>query len=108
MSALAATQTAVSRLTSCRTKPELVSVVECQAGESLTTRRSVAIREQSVHPDVYRVGLAVGGAVAEPVARAGSPGMNRLQPLLPETRSRYGCNFSSMHRPSEMSLAVAV
>src|SRR5437667_3507469 len=25
--------------------------------------------------------------------------MNRLQPLLPETRSKNGCNSSSMHRP---------
>ena len=31
--------------------------------------------------------------------RAGSPGMKRLQPLLPETRSVNGCKSSSMHSP---------
>ena len=50
----------------------------------------------------YRVGFAVGGAVPDPVARAGLPFMNRLQPLLPETRRTYGWIDSSMHRPIVM------
>jgi hypothetical protein len=36
----------------------------------------------------YRVGAAVGGWAPEPFALAGEPGMNRLQPLLPETLRR--------------------
>src|SRR5206468_10940158 len=48
----------------------------------------------------HRVGAACGGASLEPRAFAGVPGMNRLQPLFPETRSKKGCSSSSMHKPS--------
>jgi len=43
--------------------------------------------------------LAVGGEALEPFAFAGLPSIQRLHPLLPDTRRRYGCNFSSMHNP---------
>src|SRR6478736_2809181 len=56
---------------------------------------------------LYRVGAACGGALLDPAAVAGLPGMKRLQPLLPETRSRNGCSFSSMHSPIVVFLGVA-
>src|SRR6202795_3835515 len=46
-----------------------------------------------------RAGSGVGGASLDPSALAGLPGMKRLQPLLPETRNRNCCSFSSMHSP---------
>jgi hypothetical protein len=46
-----------------------------------------------------RVGFAVGGWPLDPFACAGLPSMNRLHPLLPETRSLNFSNFSSMHSP---------
>ncbi len=63
-------------------------------------------RSYSVHP--YRVGSAVGGAAPDPSALAGLPGVKRLQPLLPETRSRYGRSFSSMHSPIVVFATVAL
>jgi hypothetical protein len=53
------------------------------------------------------VGAAWGGALPDPGAVAGFPGMNRLQPLSPETRSKNGCNFSSMHNPSVVAVGDA-
>jgi hypothetical protein len=53
------------------------------------------LNQQSIH----RVGSAVGGALPDPAAWAGLPDVKRLHPLLPETRSRYDCNLSSMHKP---------
>jgi hypothetical protein len=47
----------------------------------------------------YLAGFAVGGAALEPFARAGSPGMKRLHPLVPDTRSKNPWSSSSMHRP---------
>src|SRR5579863_2723866 len=54
-----------------------------------------------------RVGCAVGGADAEPFARAGLPSMKRLQPLLPETRKRNSCKSSSMHKPMAVFAMLA-
>src|SRR5262249_55536362 len=54
-----------------------------------------------------RVGSAVGGASPEPFALAGSPGAKRLPPLIPETRRRTLCNFSSMQRPSVVFATLA-
>src|SRR2546423_1140565 len=67
----------------------------------------VEYRSRRTANQVQRVGAASGGAWLEPTASAGWPGMNRLQPLLPDTRSKKGCNSSSMHRPSVWSLALA-
>jgi len=36
----------------------------------------------------HRVDFALGGASPDPLARAGFPSMNRLQPLAPDTRSK--------------------
>ena len=60
-------------------------------GSTLTNLRDVEI--------IYRVGLAVGGWLLEPLAWAGLPGMKWLQPLLPETRILYGYSLSSIHNP---------
>ena len=47
----------------------------------------------------HRVGFAVGGWPLDPFACAGLPSMNRLQPLLPETRRLNFSILSSMHSP---------
>ena len=47
----------------------------------------------------HRTGSATGGASLDPAARAGFPGMKRLQPLFPDTRNLNFCSSSSMHRP---------
>ena len=45
----------------------------------------------------HRTGRARGGAVDDPLARAGSPSMNRLQPLSPDTCTRnWGVDASSI------------
>jgi hypothetical protein len=58
-------------------------------------------------PPSHRVGAAVGGAALDPSACAGSPCAKRLQPLLPETRSRNSWNFSSIHNPIVVFAVVA-
>jgi hypothetical protein len=35
----------------------------------------------------YRAGSTIGGIALAPAARAGSPSMKQLQPLLPDTRN---------------------
>jgi len=50
--------------------------------------RDPQILRENLKQKDHRVAFAVGGAAAEPLARAGFPDMNRLQPLFPETRSR--------------------
>jgi hypothetical protein len=56
----------------------------------------------------HRVGFAVGGALLDPLALAGSPSIKRLQPLVGETRSKKRCNFSSMHRPMVLLVIFAL
>jgi HAD superfamily hydrolase (TIGR01484 family) len=54
-----------------------------------------------------RVGLAVGGRPLEASARAGLPEINRLQPLLPDTRSVNRCRSSSIHSPMVVPATLA-
>lgn len=45
-------------------------------------------RSRRAMNDGQRTGLATGGQVPDPAARAGTPLANRLQPLPPDTRNR--------------------
>jgi hypothetical protein len=62
----------------------------------IKTRLQLSDAERATLAEIgHRLGFAFGGALLDPLALAGSPSIKRLQPLVGETRSKKGCNFSS-------------